>query len=220
MSIKCKGCGMELDDDTKFCTECGAKQDVLERCPNCGKEIKFGSKFCTECGEKAGDETPQISIPDFETLRKNKRGSSKWVPIIGVCVAVVAFLIFWGSSNNEAPKKSSPVITIKAEELVDDYIRDQVSAEKKYKGKEMRITGVLLRKNQFANSQNYALYIYRNFAAGKEYSVSIDVPQESVSLVNKVNIGDFVNAEGECVGIVPQKDPTDISIQIYSTKVN
>ena len=32
--------------------------------------------------------------------------------------------------------------------------------------------------------------------------------------------GDFVNAEGKFVGVVPQKDPLDVSIQINAYNIN
>ena len=40
------------------------------------------------------------------------------------------------------------------------------------------------------------------------------------SIVNSLKTGDFVNVKGKCVGIVKQKSPTLISVQIKSTKIN
>lgn len=48
---KCISCGVELDDDARFCGECGTKQPELKKtCRNCGTEIPSGAKFCMECG--------------------------------------------------------------------------------------------------------------------------------------------------------------------------
>lgn len=46
----CKQCGYKLENKQKFCPECGASQVLT--CPKCKKEISENSKFCPECGEK------------------------------------------------------------------------------------------------------------------------------------------------------------------------
>lgn len=47
----CKECGAKLARKRqKFCPECGASQVFI--CPKCKKEIDEKSKFCPECGEK------------------------------------------------------------------------------------------------------------------------------------------------------------------------
>lgn len=78
--LKCKNCGKELAEGSKFCLECGTKienigenelicshcgkkttkgkfcsecgQKIQLVCPKCKKEITLGAKFCPECGEK------------------------------------------------------------------------------------------------------------------------------------------------------------------------
>ena len=49
----CKECGAKLIKKQKFCPECGAAQ--IFTCPKCKKEIDENSKFCPECGEKLGE---------------------------------------------------------------------------------------------------------------------------------------------------------------------
>lgn len=75
-TIKCDKCGSEIEENQKFCPECGAKIGNFCRecgaklakkgqrfcpecgasqvfiCPKCKKEIDETSKFCPECGEK------------------------------------------------------------------------------------------------------------------------------------------------------------------------
>lgn len=49
----CKACGAKLSKKgQKFCPECGASQ--LNVCPKCNSEIEEKAKFCPECGEKLG----------------------------------------------------------------------------------------------------------------------------------------------------------------------
>lgn len=60
--MKCVKCGTELNDGTKFCTECGAPQEpeqvdvaaaVEARCTQCDAPIEPGAKFCSSCGASA-----------------------------------------------------------------------------------------------------------------------------------------------------------------------
>jgi len=56
--MKCLNCGTELNNDAKFCTECGSKivkKDNLIYCENCGNPMPKDSLFCSECGTKVGN---------------------------------------------------------------------------------------------------------------------------------------------------------------------
>lgn len=46
----CISCKALIDETTKFCPECGSKQQ--KQCPNCNVEITGNTKFCPECGTK------------------------------------------------------------------------------------------------------------------------------------------------------------------------
>ena len=48
----CSACGASIAAGSKFCPECGAKQNSGSFCTACGKEIPAGTKFCPECGAK------------------------------------------------------------------------------------------------------------------------------------------------------------------------
>ena len=48
----CAACGASIPAGSKFCPECGAKQNAGSFCTACGKEIPAGTKFCPECGAK------------------------------------------------------------------------------------------------------------------------------------------------------------------------
>ena len=57
----CPNCGTQVDDDCKFCSECGAKKPENEpqyRCDKCGwepEDPKNPPKFCPECGDRFDD---------------------------------------------------------------------------------------------------------------------------------------------------------------------
>jgi membrane protease subunit (stomatin/prohibitin family) len=49
--VKCYSCGAEINKGSKFCSECGAKQES-KYCSKCGTKLSPSAKFCPECGEK------------------------------------------------------------------------------------------------------------------------------------------------------------------------
>lgn len=51
----CNKCNAEIKSSSKFCPECGEKQEAVKKtkhCTACGAEVKANAKFCSECGEK------------------------------------------------------------------------------------------------------------------------------------------------------------------------
>ena len=91
MSKICLKCGTVLEDDALFCSECGTKQEPMEKkCPNCGGVIIDGAKFCMNCGTPVGGTAqvpaaqPQkqnttdfeIAQPDESTLSIDIKGIS------------------------------------------------------------------------------------------------------------------------------------------------
>ncbi len=64
--IKCNSCGLELDDDTKLCPNCGnnlegsekvqePNEETSKKCPNCGALVAEEAFICPECGEKIAE---------------------------------------------------------------------------------------------------------------------------------------------------------------------
>lgn len=240
MTKKCPKCGAELADDAQFCVNCGAKQEDFLKCPKCGHINKADSEFCTECGTRlkaeakpagdAGSAKVVVAEPDRQQSQAGNGGGQggfqnfqmppmpsdngkkkKILAIVGVVVVIIGLCFAFSGGSK---------MTVKSKEVVEDYIRDQGSAEKKYKGKNLQISGTVLWKKQFKNSQNYGVLLETRSTGGKTYQVLIDVPAKKADVVNSLKSGDFVNVEGECVGIVKQDSPTTVSVQIKAKKVN
>ena len=51
-AVVCAACGANIAAGSKFCPECGAKQNTGSFCTSCGTAIPAGTKFCPECGAK------------------------------------------------------------------------------------------------------------------------------------------------------------------------
>ena len=135
---------------------------------------------------------------------------------VTLCVLAVVLLglVSGCGGSGKSPVTTAPALEVKSSALVDDYIRDIGTADQKYKNKNVKITGNVLSKSQFNNSSNFYIITDKKVVGGKQYSVLVEYPVDKVDEVNKLKYNDFVVAEGLCVGMVPQKDPTDVSIQV------
>ena len=52
-NVPCIKCKKMIEDDDKFCPECGSPQKLV--CSECKTELVPNAKFCPECGKKVGE---------------------------------------------------------------------------------------------------------------------------------------------------------------------
>ena len=126
----CKNCGTKLNDDVKFCNNCGMAQESLQPeiqkveitmqepqpviCKNCGVVLKDGVKFCSECGtatdSKCTANTQPVSqstvcqIPNAKSYKKTI--INKWT-IGGIVMVVFGFIAIYGVTVNGMFEKMS-----------------------------------------------------------------------------------------------------------------
>ena len=75
--MKCKNCGSEIEEDAKFCNNCGYKTEVPRICPNCGNEIKHGINFCGSCGAQLSEQTNVLLKINHQQDTARETGSTK-----------------------------------------------------------------------------------------------------------------------------------------------
>lgn len=198
-------------------------------CEKCGAEVDATSKFCAKCGVKLEDGIdPSASEPQVKESAqpvKKKRSLFKTLGTIFFVMAVLSSVIHGcggqsSSSKTGGSANSDKVIQVKADDMIKEYQEDLTAADKKYKDKKIEITGQLLSKQQFSNTQNYGLMIYHTKVGNKQYDVMVDVDKDKVEEANKVKAGDFVKVSGVCVGRVAQDTPEYISVQVKAKKIN
>ena len=61
--LNCIKCNTELDEETRFCDECGAEQLQRIFCDQCGAELESGVRFCDSCGAEYGTAVPTSVKP-------------------------------------------------------------------------------------------------------------------------------------------------------------
>jgi rRNA maturation endonuclease Nob1 len=57
--MQCSSCGAQIEENKKFCTECGTKIEQEVNCPECSTKLPPNTKFCTSCGAKV-DEVSKV----------------------------------------------------------------------------------------------------------------------------------------------------------------
>ena len=223
----CPNCNAQLEEDVVFCPKCGQHlnpptEDMAEKenkCPKCGVMLEKGAVFCANCGERIESNVPvETTAAPINTNNPVQNGSNKRNVLLGILAIVVAVFIGFAFVKGSNGGKDS-ALSVKADEMLEEFIQDREKAEKKYKNVTVHVTGKVDVKNQFSNSKNYFMVVAKKKVGDLRYRIFVDVG-ENVNAINKVNQGDFVSVKGRCVGIVPQKDPNNISIQIQSTEIN
>ena len=75
----CYNCEKQLNDGSKFCSECGVKQKVtdntsvrkqefigiVKKCPSCGEELKSLTGICPSCGHEINNKIVNKSLKEF-----------------------------------------------------------------------------------------------------------------------------------------------------------
>lgn len=124
----------------------------MKYCLRCAREIGEGHNFCPYCG------TPQKEIkkPSLEQTGNNVK--SKVPIILGVVFTFVILILVvafaekpnvhqtdssWGNKTSLSQEKSfsSPVISVSARQILNDFKNNEIRAGNQYNGKRVRISG-------------------------------------------------------------------------------
>lgn len=129
------------------------KRYDMKYCLRCAREIGEGHDYCPYCG------TSQKKTVARESNRNASQTTSKVPVVIGICIAIVLVFIvvafvesFNVDKSNHAYKQhsisvqqeksfSSPIISVSARQILNDFNNNEIRAGEQYNGKRVRITG-------------------------------------------------------------------------------
>jgi len=85
--MKCKNCGSELKENSKFCAYCGSNTSVHQKyCTNCGNSLVEGADYCVKCGTKCS----------FNKVNNVEDDGQAYIYLIvaGICFVIPWFRVF------------------------------------------------------------------------------------------------------------------------------
>ena len=106
--MKCKYCNAEVEQDARFCPNCGKDLSKFDKCVNCGEFLDQDAAFCPHCGTEQ---------PHYV----EGNGSRRWVWLI----AVVAILIllgggYWYYAQIQNPNQLVEAVDMDVKVIVDN----------------------------------------------------------------------------------------------------
>jgi len=96
---QCPNCGARIDDDSRFCAECGKEIPQGTFCPHCGASMNDGDVFCQNCGKKPTDTPIEANEAVYEGEKKS--GLKKYLPYIIGAVVVLAIIGYFNSKDSK-----------------------------------------------------------------------------------------------------------------------
>lgn len=212
------------------------------QCKNCGLENQAAGRYCSNCGlllaqstedqevigeqqlEQANTQNSDGTTSFTDKVRKTVKSFEKFANMVLSVVIFIAVCIGGYYYFEYGSFVKGSVASITAKDLAKTYEVDIKKGDSEYKDKGVTVSGQVLRKGQFNNSDDLYVEIYNNarekYAYDKYVSVLVAFPMEKKELVNKIKNGDFVQVRGTCVGFVKQEENRQISVQIQGKSLN
>lgn len=208
-TFPCPKCGTHNIIGVPSCQGCG--ENFKYTCSHCGVMVDTRLKSCSECG--ASLDWPIHNQPKPQTARK-KRNPVLIVALIIVAVSLLAGLAMsfvfqiplFTSSPGTSPQESGPApvttgaIEVTAEELLQIYRIDREAAEAEYKGKILKVTGVI-----GSAGKNFVGTLFVKLAGDsiEAWRVMCIFDKEHEPEMAQVMKGQTVTVQGECDDYLP-----------------
>ena len=203
MSI-CLKCKTELQENAKFCSECGAKVPRSVMCPYCKKRVNVGFEFCPYCGMEMANAVPQTKHhkPLFNIDRKIIKIGSSAVAALLVLVLLASFIL-------NAVSKDSYLFYIKHEELfsankqnlkswqISEYFADSVEVD----NQKMKNYASYFSKHVNISEDKKNIFYLDRLESMNQYSLyhrKANGNKESNKIAKNVTMFDISN-KGDCV---------------------
>lgn len=154
----------------------------MAACQNCGKEISPKAPNCPHCGHV------------FKTQKKKSK--AKTVLIVAAALFVMGLIGNLADSGSGAADQK-PDAELQSEELLYAYTLNEVSADSKYKGKILRVTGYVSEI-----SKDIADEAYITLATGDEFRKVQCFFGDNENQLAEISRGQMVTVQGKCDGLM------------------
>ena len=123
---QCPQCGARIEDDSRFCSECGKEIAQANVCPHCGASVGEGDAFCQNCGKNL-NEAPSSEPITYEE-EQPKSGFKKYLPYIIGAIILVAICGggWWYYNSSKIPKSKNEIVVTDSIAAVDTMAAEAV----------------------------------------------------------------------------------------------
>lgn len=118
----------------------------MVRCPECNARVSSHRSFCPECGASMREIARQDGERSPEELKRNRRN----VLVIGAAlifgtalISPFSWIVF--DANPDSVERHRAPVTIEAQQLYDAYRQDDRAANRRYRNREMVVSGEFVR---------------------------------------------------------------------------
>ena len=176
-------CGAELDDNAKFCPECGTKQPTEKKCPKCGTVVAEKAKFCPECGFKM-DGTGAVPKAGGLSIGDNNAISAKDV-IGGDKIEAQHYTVnnFMAAQKTEAEQKMD---NISVKKMSKEYIRDEMNKAMNYEKQGDYYHAVEIYKDLAADDNSDAVCAMLKLDLKKKFQLSGIERNQMLSKISEI----------------------------------
>ena len=131
---QCSHCGARIEDDSRFCSECGKEITKANVCPHCGASVGEGDAFCPNCGKNLSEPIAADNVEQtVEYGEEEESPTKKYLPYILVAIALIAICGggWWYFNSSKAPQSNNEAAVaeaVEADTIVTEADVDDVAA--------------------------------------------------------------------------------------------
>ena len=138
--MKCKYCNAEIENDARFCPNCGKDLSRLTKCINCGEFLDDEGSYCPHCGtkqpeyENKHEDAACLAHEVAEECQEYQRKHivRNFVIVISVLLALIGGIIYFFTQRKSTPlvdRKVVPDTTVVSTTQVDTTVVDSIIME-------------------------------------------------------------------------------------------
>lgn len=128
--MKCKYCNAEIENDARFCPNCGKDLSRLTKCINCGEFLDDEGSYCPHCGTKQPDS--EENADNYVEEYQQNHSTRNFLIAFCVLFALIGGILYFTMQKKSASSDRSSVIidsTVVDTAMVDTAAVDTLAEE-------------------------------------------------------------------------------------------